>query len=141
MALPSRYRTAVCSDGVERHLASPSAYAPPSLLPSLCASVCGRRRAVVVTNGLEARSDSCHGRVRLRDTRGARAPKPTTRGCGEIGIGPWRERESGEVWHVSQEYGAKGTAKITQTAHRHSTNNESAIYVMISFENSIMTGR
>ena len=25
-------------------------------------------------------------------------------------------------------YGAKGMAKITQTAHRHSTNNESAIY-------------
>ena len=53
--------------------------------------------AVVVTNGLEARSDSCHGRVRPRDvrprdTRGAAHSDSSTTtasdGGGEIGIGP-----------------------------------------------------
>ena len=53
VALPSRYRTAVCSDGVERHLAS---------LSPLLLQMASRR----------GRSDSCQGRVRPRDTRALR---------------------------------------------------------------------
>ena len=56
---------------------------------SVC--VCSRR-AVVVTNGLEARSDSCHGRVRPRDTR---RPQEGAEKLESV------LRESGVVGHVS----------------------------------------